>query len=250
MNLNTREKELLQKIDSKRVPFHVAIIMDGNGRWARKRGLPRIAGHRAGVNSLKETIRIADQLGVKILTLYTFSTENWKRPSREVKFLMKLPEEYLSKEIDELCEKNICIKSMGEIAGLPDHTRKAVEEAIIKTEENTGLIVNFALNYGSRGEILRAVKKISRLVSDGSIKEDDINEDTISAFLYSGRQPDPDLLIRPSGELRLSNFLLWQMAYTEFWFTETYWPDFNKEHFLEAVLDYQKRNRRYGGLTK
>lgn len=250
MNLNKREKEIFQKIDAKRIPYHVAIIMDGNGRWAKKRGLPRIAGHRAGVKSLKETIRIADDVGVKILTLYTFSTENWNRPSREVKFLMKLPEEYLSKELDELCAKNICIKSLGEIADLPEHTRRAVEEAIIKTKQNTGLIVNFALNYGSRGEIIRAVKKISRLVSEGSLKEEDINEVTMSAFLYSQGQPDPDLLIRPSGELRLSNFLLWQMAYTEFWFTSTFWPDFKKEDFLQAILDYQKRNRRFGGLTE
>ncbi len=250
MELTTRERELFEKIDFQRIPCHVAIIMDGNGRWARKRGLPRVAGHRAGVNSLKETIRIADELGVKYLTLYTFSTENWKRPSREVRFLMKLPEEYLSRELEELRAKNVCIKLMGEANGLPEHTRRAVEEAVIKTEENTGLTVNFAMNYGSRDEVIRAVKKISRLVSEGSLKEEDINEDTISAFLYSGGQPDPDLLIRPSGEQRLSNFLLWQLAYTEFWFTSTYWPDFKKEHFLQAVVDFQKRNRRFGGLTK
>ncbi|UNC91829.1 isoprenyl transferase [Candidatus Contubernalis alkaliaceticus] len=250
MSLHPKEKELYQKLDLQSIPHHVAIIMDGNGRWARKRGLPRIAGHRAGVNSLRETIRAADQVGVKILTLYTFSTENWKRPSKEVRFLMKLPEEYLSKEIDELCAKNVCIKQMGEMEGLPEHTRNAIEDAMDKTAENTGLIVNFALNYGSRGEIVRAVKKISRLASGGSINEEDITEEMISRFLYSGGQPDPDLLIRPSGELRLSNFLLWQMAYTEFWFSETYWPDFKKEDFLQAILDYQKRNRRYGGLTK
>lgn len=250
MELTIRERELFETIDFERIPFHVAIIMDGNGRWAKKRGLPRIAGHRAGVNSLKETIRIADELGVKFLSLYTFSTENWKRPSREVKFLMKLPEEYLSKELEELCAKNVCIKLMGEAVGLPEHTRRAVEEAEIKTENNTGLTVNFAMNYGSRDEIIRAVKKISRLVSEGSLNEEDINEDTISAFLYSRGQPDPDLLIRPSGELRLSNFLLWQLAYTEFWFTNTYWPDFKKEHFLQAVVDFQKRSRRFGGLQK
>ena len=167
-----REKELYQLIDHDCIPKHVAVIMDGNGRWARKRGLPRIAGHRAGVDSLREVIRVARSTGVKFLTLYSFSTENWKRPPAEVKFLMKLPEEYLKKEIQELCDNNVKIKVLGEIEGLPGHTQKAVEEGVKRTRENNGMIVNFALNYGSRKEIVRAVKQISRLVARGEIKEE------------------------------------------------------------------------------
>jgi len=245
-----REKELYQLIDHDSIPKHVAVIMDGNGRWARKRGLPRIAGHRAGLDSLREVIRVARSTGVKFLTLYSFSTENWKRPPAEVKFLMKLPEEYLKKEIQELCDNNVKIKVLGEIDGLPEHTRKAVEEGVKRTRENNGMIVNFALNYGSRREIVRAVKKISRLVARGEIKEEEIDHEYISRHLDTEGMPDPDLLIRPSGELRVSNFLLWQIAYTEFWFTEVYWPDFKREHFLQAIYDYQQRQRKFGGLTK
>lgn len=245
-----REKELYQLIDHDCIPKHVAVIMDGNGRWARKRGLPRIAGHRAGVDSLREVIRVARSTGVKFLTLYSFSTENWKRPPAEVKFLMKLPEEYLKKEIQELCDNNVKIKVLGEIEGLPGHTQKAVEEGVKRTRENNGMIVNFALNYGSRKEIVRAVKQISRLVARGEIKEEEIDHECISRHLDTEGMPDPDLLIRPSGELRVSNFLLWQIAYTEFWFTEVYWPDFKREHFLQAIYDYQQRQRKFGGLTK
>jgi len=238
MDLDKKEKEIYNLIDPGRIPQHVAIIMDGNGRWARKKGLPRIAGHRAGVNSLRETIRIAREVGVKILTL------------REINFLMKLPEEYLYKEINELCEKNVKIKVLGEVEDLPPDTRRAVEESIIRTMGNDGMVVNFALNYGGRREIIRAVKKISGLVSRGVLKEEEINEQVIARHLYTEGEPDPDLLIRPSGELRLSNFLLWQIAYTEFWFSDIFWPDFKKVHFLQAVYDYQQRHRRFGGLNK
>lgn len=250
MDLDKKERELYNLIDLGRIPRHVAIIMDGNGRWARGKGLPRIAGHRAGVNSLRETIRIAREIGVKILTLYTFSTENWKRPRKEISFLMKLPEEYLYKDIDELCENNVKIKILGEIEDLPPNTQRAVKESIIRTMGNDGMVVNFALNYGGRREIVRAVKIISSLVSRGELKEEEINEQVISTYLYTENQPDPDLLIRPSGELRISNFLLWQIAYTEFWFSDIFWPDFKKLHFLQAVYDYQQRHRRFGGLKK
>lgn len=250
MDREGKEKEIYQRIDPESIPQHVAVIMDGNGRWAKKRGLPRVAGHRAGINALRETIRIARTSGVKYLTLYSFSTENWKRPPAEVKFLLKLPEEYLYKEIRELNENNVKINLIGEIDGLPENTRRAVEEGVQKTRGNDGLVVSFALNYGSRREIVRAVQKISHLVLKGSIKKEDIDEGVISRYLDTENIPDPDLLIRPSGELRVSNFLLWQIAYTEFWFTDVYWPDFKKEHFLQAIYDYQKRQRKFGGLLK
>ncbi len=248
MDLEEKGKQLYQLIDQERIPYHVAIIMDGNGRWARKRGLPRIAGHRAGIDSLRETIRIAREIGVKILTLYTFSTENWKRPKSEVKFLMKLPEEYLQKEIEELCANNVKIRVLGLIKELPENTRRALEDAIKRTKGNDGMVVNFAMNYGGRGDIVRAVKKISQLLLRDDIKEGEIDEEIISQYLYTKGCPDPDLLIRPSGELRISNFLLWQIAYTELWFTDIYWPDFKKTHFLQAVYDFQRRNRKFGGI--
>lgn len=248
MDLEEKGEQLYQLIDQERIPYHVAIIMDGNGRWARKRGLPRIAGHRAGIDSLRETIRIAREIGVKILTLYTFSTENWKRPKSEVKFLMKLPEEYLQKEIEELCANNVKIRVLGLIKELPENTRRALEDAIKRTKGNEGMVVNFAMNYGGRGDIVRAVKKISQLLLRDDIKEGEIDEEIISQYLYTKGCPDPDLLIRPSGELRISNFLLWQIAYTELWFTDIYWPDFKKTHFLQAVYDFQRRNRKFGGI--
>ncbi len=248
MDFEEKGKQLYQLIDQERIPYHVAIIMDGNGRWARKRGLPRIAGHRAGIDSLRETIRIAREIGVKILTLYTFSTENWKRPKSEVKFLMKLPEEYLQKEIEELCANNVKIRVLGLIKELPENTRRALEDAIKRTKGNEGMVVNFAMNYGGRGDIVRAVKKISQLLLRDDIKEGEIDEEIISQYLYTKGCPDPDLLIRPSGELRISNFLLWQIAYTELWFTDIYWPDFKKTHFLQAVYDFQRRNRKFGGI--
>ncbi len=248
MDLEGKEKQLLELIDEKKTPYHVAIIMDGNGRWARKKGLPRIAGHRAGIDSLRETIRIARNIGVKILTVYAFSTENWKRPKAEVKFLMMLPEEYLQKEIEELCANNVKIMLLGEIKDLPENTRKALEAAMKRTKGNDGMVVNFAINYGGRGDIVRAVKRISRLLLHGDIKEDEIDENKISRYLYTEGCPDPDLLIRPSGELRISNFLLWQIAYTEMWFTDIYWPDFKKVNFLQAVYDFQQRNRKFGGI--
>ncbi len=245
-----RESELIKLISAEKLPKHVAIIMDGNGRWARKQGLPRIAGHREGMNTLKEIITCANELGINVVTLYAFSTENWKRPSWEVEFLMRLPEEYLKTELQPLIEKNVVIRVMGDLEQLPAVTKRAIKNALQATKDNTGMILNFALNYGGRSEILNAVKKIAERVQEGALKPEEISEDLFTRYLYTGDLPDPDLLIRPSGELRISNFLLWQLAYTELWFTTTLWPDFKKEHFLKAILDYQERERRFGGINK
>lgn len=241
--------ELLKQIKRERLPFHVAIIMDGNGRWARKRGLPRIAGHKKGMDALKRIVTCAHELGIGVLSLYAFSTENWKRPSLEVDFLMRLPEEYLQKELDNLMEKNIKIRAAGDLSQLPERTRDAIEKALIKTRSNTGMILNFAVNYGSRSEIVRAVKNILFHIREGRYTEEDITEELLSRYLYTEDLPDPDLLIRPSGEIRISNFMLWQLAYTELWFTKTLWPDFKREHFYHAILDYQGRDRRFGNIN-
>ena len=230
------------------VPQHVAIIMDGNGRWASKRGLPRTAGHHAGMVALRRTIKNANELGIKVLTVYAFSTENWSRPQREVDFLMRLPKEFLRTDLPDLIEKNVKVVMIGKADSLPQHTRQAVDEALIATSQNTGMILNFALNYGSRAEIIHAVQKIGQGVANGKISPGEIDEQTINKHLYTVNLPDPDLLIRPSGEIRLSNFLLWQLAYAELWFTDVYWPDFDREHLLEAIEAYQERDRRFGGI--
>ncbi|MFD0587550.1 isoprenyl transferase [Paenibacillus sp. GCM10027627] len=233
---------------SENVPQHVAIIMDGNGRWAKKRGLPRVAGHHSGMKTVKRITMAADRLGVKYLTLYAFSTENWKRPKAEVDFLMKLPQQFLEIELDELVAKNVQVRMMGTRDNLPPHTIGALEEAILKTKNNTGLVLNFALNYGSRMEMMEAVKGIANDVKQGKLAIEHIDEETMSSRLLSGGMPDPDLLIRTSGELRLSNFMLWQLAYSELWFTDVYWPEFTEKHFYEAIAQYQRRARRYGGI--
>ena len=247
---NNKEEELLILVREEEIPAHVAVIMDGNGRWAKNRGWPRIAGHKAGMDTLREIISCADEIGIKVLTLFAFSTENWKRPSWEVKYLMKLPEEYLQKELHNLMEKNVMIKAIGDLSRLPRRTLKAVSDALQATKENTGLIINFALNYGGRAEIVHAVRQISQKVVAGKLEFDEIDAQVLADHLYTRGIPDPDLLIRPSGELRISNFLLWQMAYTELWFTHILWPDFNREQFLRAILDYQRRDRRFGGINK
>lgn len=248
MGREKKGEELTNLILTNRLPRHIAIIMDGNGRWARKRGLPRIAGHRAGIKTMREIIDCAQSLGIQMITLYAFSTENWKRPPLEVKFLMYLPEEYLQKELPVLMEKNVRVRVIGETAQLPVGTQKAINAALEATQNNTGMVLNFAFNYGGRTEIISAVKKICAEVCRGRLEVKDITEDLFAEQLYSGGMPDPDLLIRPSGELRISNFLLWQLAYTELWFTKILWPDFQREHFLQAILDYQMRERRFGGV--
>ncbi|WP_018660097.1 isoprenyl transferase [Heyndrickxia acidiproducens] len=230
------------------VPAHVAIIMDGNGRWAKKRNLPRIAGHHEGMKVVRKITRLANQLGIKVLTLYAFSTENWKRPKPEVDYLMKLPEKFLSTYLPELKEENVKVQMMGYKEQIPSHTQRAIDKAIKETEGNNGLILNFALNYGSRDEIMQAVKSILRDVKNGIMDEKELTEEVFNRYLMTNELQDPDLLIRTSGEIRLSNFMLWQLAYTEFVFTDVLWPDFNEEHFMDAIEEYQKRSRRFGGL--
>ncbi len=241
-------RDKIDEIKELPVPEHVAIIMDGNGRWAKKRALPRIAGHHEGMKVVRKTTMLANNLGIKALTLYAFSTENWKRPKNEVEYIMKLPEEFLGTFLPELIENNVQVKMMGYKDQLPIHTLHAIEKAIEETKNNTGLVLNFALNYGSRAEILDAVKHVINDSKNGILKEKDLDEQVFSSYLMTSQFTDPDLLIRTSGEIRLSNFMLWQLAYSEFWFTETLWPDFNEEHLLEAIQAYQKRQRRFGGV--
>ncbi|KQU60343.1 isoprenyl transferase [Rossellomorea marisflavi] len=230
------------------IPEHIAIIMDGNGRWAKKRAMPRVAGHHEGMKCVRRVTRLANELGVGTLTLYAFSTENWKRPKMEVEFLMKLPEEFLGTFLPELIEENVQVKMMGATDAIPEHTKRAVQKAIEETKENDGLILNFALNYGSRSEILDGVKHVLNDVRSGILDEEQLTEDVFSTYLMTKNLKDPDLLIRTSGEIRLSNFMLWQLAYTEFWFTDVLWPDFGKEELVEAIEAYQGRSRRFGGL--
>lgn len=230
------------------IPPHIAIIMDGNGRWAKNKNLPRVAGHHEGMKVVKKIVREADRLGVDILTLYAFSTENWKRPKDEVDFLMKLPGQFLTSYLKELMERNVQVRVMGDESRLPEHTRVAVNKAKEQTAGNDGLILNFALNYGSRHELTLAMKSIAREVKQGQIDIEDIDESLISQHLLSNFYPDPDLLIRTSGELRLSNFMLWQLAYTELVFSEVFWPDFSEVHLQQAIQQYSQRSRRYGGV--
>lgn len=232
-----------------RLPAHIAIIMDGNGRWAEKHGLPRVEGHRRGVEVIKEITEAADALGIKVLTLYAFSTENWKRPKKEVFALMQLMKHYLKKETPEMDEKNIRIKAIGDLTGLPPGARGELLKSIKKTEANSGLILNFAVNYGARAEIIAGIRKILREAEEGRINAEDITQESFGDYLSTSPLPDPDLLIRTGNEMRVSNFLLWQIAYTELWVTPLFWPEFRKRDFHEAVSDYQKRKRRFGGLN-
>lgn len=246
--LKAEQEKKISVEKQENIPKHVAIIMDGNGRWAKKRGLPRIAGHREGMNVINKIVKKANELGVEVLTLYAFSTENWNRPKNEVDFLMRLPERFLSVELPKLVEENVKIRLMGCKESLPVHTIRAVDNAIEKTKNNTGLVLNFALNYGSRDEMVAAIQNIARKVGAGGIDVSDINDKLVAEHLMTKELRDPDLLIRTSGEIRLSNFMLWQLAYTEFWFTDILWPDFTDQHFIEAVNVYRQRTRRYGGI--
>lgn len=244
----TVKTKVIDNLTIKNIPEHIAIIMDGNGRWANKKGLPRIAGHKEGMDVVQKIVRCAVQHDIKILTLYAFSTENWKRPKPEVDYLLKLPKEFLHIYLPEMMANNVKIDTIGEFDSLPPHTQEAVTYAKEKTKSNTGLLLNFALNYGGRDEILRGMKKIIDDVERGKLAKEDVSEELISSYLYTNQLRDPDLLIRTSGEQRLSNFLLWQSAYSELWFTDVLWPDFNEKLFEQAIHDYKMRIRRYGGI--
>ena len=238
----------IEKIDKNRIPQHIAIIMDGNGRWAKAKNLPRTMGHKAGVETIRRVIKEADRLGVKYITLYAFSTENWKRPKDEVNALMKLLVQYLRSEVSELHRNKVVLRVLGDITALADECRKEIEESIELTKNNTGLVLNFAFNYGGRDEIIRAVKNVVDDVQEGKINKENITQELFANYLYTKYSPDPDLIIRPSGEQRLSNFLLWQCAYSEFWYSNINWPDFSEKDLQQAIYDYQNRDRRFGGV--
>ncbi|SMP47483.1 isoprenyl transferase [Anoxynatronum buryatiense] len=238
-----------ESIDMKRLPHHIAIIMDGNGRWAEQRHLPRTAGHQQGVEAIREIVKTASEMNIEMMTLYAFSTENWKRPENEVQFLMNLLVDYLRKEIEELNRQKVCISTIGDLSRFHGTVRDEIEMAIAKTASNNGLKMNIALNYGGRNELTRVIKQLMKEAVEGQVQTESISEDDIRSRLDTAAMPDPDLLIRTSGEQRISNFLLWQLAYTELYFTDTLWPDFRGEHFKEAIKDYQNRKRRFGGLT-
>ena len=245
---NSKNKNNDIVLDKNNIPKHIAIIMDGNGRWAKKRKLPRTMGHKAGVETIRKIVKEAQDIGVKYLTLYAFSTENWKRPQEEVSALMKLLIQYLKSELEELNRNGVSIRISGDITKLPKEAQEEIEEAIIKTENNNGIVLNIAFNYGGRDEIIRAVKLIGKDLLDSKIDLDNIDEKVFESYLYTADMPDPDLIIRPSGEKRISNFLLWQCAYSEFWYSNIFWPDFTEMNLHEAINEYQNRDRRYGGI--
>lgn len=242
-----RDDALLNSLDIGRIPRHVAIIMDGNGRWALKRGLPRAAGHSAGVRPIREVISASRELGIDVLTLYSFSSENWRRPAEEVGALMTLFVEVLTRELKSLEAQGVAVRTIGDLSAVPAATREAFETATERTRNNTTLTLVVALNYGSRTEIANAARCIAADVQTGHLALADVDEDAVASRLSTAGMPDPDLVIRTSGELRISNFLLWQLAYSELWATATLWPDFRRHDFLKAVVDYQGRARRFGG---
>ena len=235
-------------LDPNKLPMHIAIIPDGNGRWAKQRGLPRSTGHRRGSETLKEIVKCCARIGIKYITAYAFSTENWKRPKEEVDSLMNLLDEFPSRAHEELKESDIRINVIGDISKLPKSLAEKIHDVEKMTKNNTGLQFNIALNYGGRDEIVSAIRKICQDVKDGKLDINDINEQVVKSKLYTYDIPDPDLIIRTAGEKRVSNFLLWQLAYSELWTSDVLWPDFTEKHLLEALFEYQKRERRYGGL--
>lgn len=239
---------LLNKINLDNLPRHIAIIMDGNGRWAKKRFLPRTAGHKEGVERVKEIVEAVGNIGIPYLTLYAFSTENWGRPKEEIDALMKLLVEYLRKELNTLHKNNVKINILGDLERLPDLPKREVYKAVETTKNNIKMQLNIALNYGGRYEIINGIKSLILDVQNNRIKLDDIDEELFKNYLFTKDQPDPDLLIRPSGEKRISNFLLYQIAYTEFVFTDVYWPDFTTEELYKSIIEYQSRKRRFGGI--
>jgi undecaprenyl diphosphate synthase len=242
-----KEREILARLDFSRVPAHVAIIMDGNGRWAQKRGLPRVAGHRAGAKAVEEAIASAIETGVRYLTIYSFSTENWRRPADEVTALMGLFIEVLLAKMGDLMDKDVRVRVIGRLSEMPTATAQAFRDAMERTAGNTTLDLIVALNYGSRDEIVDAARSLAADAAAGTLAPADIDETAIASRLYTAGVPDPDLLVRTSGEMRLSNFLLWQIAYSELYLTSVLWPDFGRYAFLKALVDYQQRERRFGG---
>jgi len=241
---------LIEHIDKNRLPKHIAIIMDGNGRWAKKHGQPRVFGHKKGVTSVREVTEGAAELGVEVLTLYAFSTENWGRPKLEVDALMGLLVETIRKEVSTLNENNIRLNAIGDISRLPKKSYKALLEGIEETKNNSGMTLVLALNYSSRWELTKATRNIAEQVQNGKLDIDSITEETISEHLSTSNWPDPELLVRTSGEMRISNYLLWQIAYSELYFTEVFWPEFRKQHLYEAIIDFQNRERRFGKISE
>lgn len=237
-----------QEVDFDRLPVHIGVIMDGNGRWAKKRGLPRSAGHSKGADTLKKIVTECNNIGIKYITVYAFSTENWKRPKDEVDYLMNLLLDYLKDAENSLAGENVVIRAIGSRKELSEEIREQIIKTENFTKNNSGIVMNIALNYGSREEIVHAVREIAEEAKDGSLAPEDITSETLSEHLYTKNQPDPDLIIRTSGEERLSNFMLWQAAYSEFYFSRKLWPDFNKNDLYAAIADFQKRGRRFGGV--
>lgn len=243
-----RKKDYLSLIDKNNLPYHIGIIMDGNGRWAKKRGMPRSFGHKQGAKTFDEIIDFAGNLGIKVVTVYAFSTENWSRPKEEVDSIMELLAGYLENGLKKLAGKDTKVKVIGDIGSMSEDIKKGVKNIEEKTKDGKSMTVQIALNYGGRLEIAEAAKKAALMAVSGKICPDEINSDLLSSLMYSPEIPDPDLIIRPSGEYRLSNFLLWESAYSEFWFSDILWPDFKGEDLLRAVYDYQQRSRRFGGV--
>jgi undecaprenyl diphosphate synthase len=239
------DRALVDQVNFANLPVHVAVIMDGNGRWAAQRHLPRVEGHRAGIDAVRDTVETAARLGIKVLTLYAFSVENWKRPAAEVGTLMLLLKRYLRSELRTILANNIRFRVIGRMEALARDIQDELNHAIDRTAGNSGMLFNIALNYGGRAEIVDAARR----AIEAGIRPEDLDEDQFARFLYTAGQPDPDLLVRTSGEMRVSNYLLWQIAYAEIYVTDTLWPDFRRGHLIEAVLAYQKRERRYGGIT-
>ncbi len=242
------KNKIKQEVDFSNLPSHIGVIMDGNGRWAKKRGLPRSAGHSKGADTLKKIVTECNKIGIKYITVYAFSTENWKRPKDEVDYLMNLLLNYLKDAENTLAGENVVIRAIGSRAELSEEIREQIVKTEKFTEKNSGIVMNIALNYGAREEIVHAAEQIAEEVKNGVLDPHDISAKTISEHLYTKNQPDPDLIIRTSGEERLSNFLLWQAAYSEFWFTDKLWPDFGVKDLYEAIADFQKRGRRFGGI--
>ncbi|MBO8221211.1 isoprenyl transferase [Prochlorococcus marinus] len=246
--IDTKNNDLFKRIDKQKVPEHVAIIMDGNGRWATKKGLPRTYGHKRGVDVLKKILKASKKLGCKVLTVYAFSTENWTRPTKEVDFLINLFNEVLKNEIKEIHEESTKIKFIGDLTPFPETLKKIISSSESLTKDNNAFLLNVCVNYGGRQEIVKVAKELALKCSSGEIKLSEVNEELFNSELLTRGIKDPELLIRTSGEKRISNFLLWQLAYSEIYISEVLWPDFNEFEFLKAIIDYQSRDRRFGGI--